>query len=149
MGHAPELLGGARFLLYRERIVLHPIGMLRNGSDTGSMILATLVAEVREAGFQATDVKRGNPGDVRSRCELAGCSIELILDSESSAEEAQHFLLLAFDFTRLVDTAAHSEAIEVWERLYAVINRVLRSQFNTESLALTPMEIAQAIRKSH
>jgi hypothetical protein len=148
MGHAPGLLGGARFVLDRKITALHPAGMLRGGSDTESIILSALVAELREAGYRTKDVKRGNPDDVRSRCELGDCGIELILETEISDEEVRRFLLLAFDFSRLVGLAAHSEAIKVWEGIYAVMDRVLRSQFNAESLALTPVEVAQTIRKT-
>jgi hypothetical protein len=150
MGHAPELLGGARFVLEDDRGItaLQSAGMLHDGSDPGSIILSALIAELRRAGYRAKDAKRGNPDDVRSRCELGTSSIELILVTETPDENVRRFLLLAFDFSRIVGAAAHAEANKVWDGLYTVVDSVVRTQFAAKSLVLTPAEVAKTIRKT-
>jgi len=141
---APTLLGGGSFAADERLAVFEPrSGSWRRQPDPAAFaILSEIVVEFRRAGYPTAKVRRGKPDDVRCRCILSdGGYIEVILIAERRSGTARPFLLMAWDFSK-TPSRANEEPSRVWRELYSIIDAVIQTRFDGQSLTrLSPDEI--------
>jgi len=140
---APILLGGGSFTVDDCATIFVEPGsnLFRPRPDPAAFtILSAVNSELRCAGYQMANVRRGKPGDVRCRCNLSDAGyVEVILVAEKTSGPLRSFLLMAWDFSKLSSPANGSQ---VWEALCSVADDVIQKRFHGSPLIrLNPSEI--------
>ncbi len=139
---APSLLGGATFEVDERSIV--PVEECasfwrRHPNPAAFAILSAVVPELRRAGYETTEARRGKPDDVRCQCTVRSGYIELILVAEEGSRSTLRFFLMAWAFCRVQVTEERARA---WQQVSTITGGVIRNRFGGTSLAwLSPREV--------
>ena len=131
---APTLLGGATFEIEERSIALveERASLWRRHPNPGAFaILSAVVPELRRAGYNATEVGRGKPDDVRCRCTVGSHDVDLILVAEEDSGTSRPFFLMAYDLSaaQVLGHSLTEEQVGLWQQLSVITGRAIQGSF--------------------